>query len=104
MPDTKTTAETTRSPIDGSELVRLATPGANWKATLNEIFLAIGLSPNFPATNTSPGDTGTLAYDTLGNLYLAYAPNSWTKIAGASPFNNAPTGTPIGLLLALTHA
>lgn len=38
MTDKKTTQEVTRSPIDGSELVRLATPGApgdNWKTTID---------------------------------------------------------------------
>jgi hypothetical protein len=33
----KTTAEAVRTPIDGSELVRLATAGANWQASLTAI-------------------------------------------------------------------
>lgn len=35
MPNLKTSQETLRSPIDGTELVRLATPGANWQAPLS---------------------------------------------------------------------
>lgn len=42
MADLKTTQETARSSIDGTELVRLATTGANWKATLADIFAALG--------------------------------------------------------------
>lgn len=42
MADLRTTEETVKTPIDGTELVRLATTGANWKATLNSIFAALG--------------------------------------------------------------
>lgn len=42
MADLKTTQETARSSIDGSELVRLATTGANWKASLTDVFAALG--------------------------------------------------------------
>lgn len=38
MADTKTLSESTRSPVDGTEGVRLATTGANWVATLAAIF------------------------------------------------------------------
>lgn len=38
MADTKTLSESTRSPVDGTEGVRLATSGANWVATLAAIF------------------------------------------------------------------
>jgi hypothetical protein len=38
--DTTTLNETTRNPIDGTESVRLATVGANWKATIAAIFAA----------------------------------------------------------------
>ena len=37
MADTTTLNETLRSPIDGTEYVRLATPGANWKAQLSSL-------------------------------------------------------------------
>jgi hypothetical protein len=42
MADLKTTQETTRTPIDGTEFVRLATAGANWKAALSDVFAAMG--------------------------------------------------------------
>lgn len=38
MADLKTTQETTRSPIDGTELIRLATVGGNWKITITALF------------------------------------------------------------------
>lgn len=41
-----TLQETTRSTIDGSEYVRLATTGANWKATLNSIITALATYPS----------------------------------------------------------
>jgi|SRR5215831_12317905 len=43
MADTKITAEVTRTPIDGTELIRLATTGANWKATVAAIVAGTGL-------------------------------------------------------------
>jgi hypothetical protein len=42
MANLKTTQETTRTPIDGTELVRLALAGNNYKATLSSIFSALG--------------------------------------------------------------
>ncbi len=44
MPNTTTLNETLRSPIDGTEYVRLATPGANWKAQLSSIAPTIATS------------------------------------------------------------
>lgn len=44
MSDTKTTGETTKSPLDGSELIRLATSGANWKTSIEDMF-ASGTAP-----------------------------------------------------------
>ena len=62
MADTKTTGETTRSPIDGTELVRLATPGANWKATLANVFSALTL-PGGLTTQVQYNDGGVFAGD-----------------------------------------
>jgi hypothetical protein len=42
MGDTTTLNETLRSPLDGTEFVRLATPGANWKATVASILALHG--------------------------------------------------------------
>ncbi len=44
MPDLKITEEATRNPITGAEYVRLATPGANWKATLAAILATVPLA------------------------------------------------------------
>lgn len=37
MADLKTTQETLKTPLDGTELIRLATPGANWKTTVSAL-------------------------------------------------------------------
>lgn len=42
MPSQTTLNETLRSPIDGTESVRLATTGANWRAPLSTVFSTLG--------------------------------------------------------------
>jgi hypothetical protein len=42
MPNETILQENVRSPIDGTEFVRLATPGTNWKATLASIIAQLG--------------------------------------------------------------
>ena len=64
MTDKTTLGENTRSPIDGSEWVRLATPGANWKAQLAAIMTALGGSLPRPAQGTFPIG--------LGNKYVSF--------------------------------
>src|SRR5262245_34215917 len=54
-----TLQETTKSPIDGTEYVRLATTGANWKATLQNIVDALATLPTDP-TFTSVTVTTTV--------------------------------------------
>lgn len=64
MPNTTTLNETTRSPIDGTEFVRLATPGANWKAKLSSfVRLQLTADANYYVDNTLGSDSnpGTLA-------------------------------------------
>lgn len=60
MTDLKTTQEISRTP-DGSEYIRLATTGANWKATLANIFSALGVSAGGSNTQVQYNNTGTLA-------------------------------------------
>lgn len=43
MVDTTTLNENLRSPIDGSEFIRIATPGANWKITIAQLAAFIGV-------------------------------------------------------------
>lgn len=73
MADKKTTQETLRTPIDGTELVRLATTGANWQAPLSSIFSTLGgggggsaAAPQFAIQFNNP--LGTLDGDTLALL------------------------------------
>lgn len=49
MPDLKTTDEATRSPLDGNEFVRLATPTNNWKTTIADIRAGGGTGTNSTA-------------------------------------------------------
>lgn len=88
MPNKTTTDETTRSPIDGSELIRLATPGANWKAQLQIFLETIGIFHvgTVPVTSTDPGTPFSYALDNAGNLYVCYAPNTWAKFFNMAPF------------------
>lgn len=34
----------------------------------------------FPAHFNSLGTAGTIAYDTIGNIYVCYAPNTWVRV------------------------
>lgn len=47
MANTTTLNEATRSPVDGTEFIRLATPGANWKAQIRAM-----LKPRFTVDTT----------------------------------------------------
>jgi len=40
-------------------------------------------SPNFPATATSPGTKGQLAFDAT-HIYVCIATNTWVRMAAAS--------------------
>ena len=60
MASLKTTQETTRSPITGVELVRLATPAANWKATLSSIASYIS-STIISGVSSVAGKTGAVS-------------------------------------------
>jgi hypothetical protein len=65
---------TTRSPIDGTESVPLATAGANWKATISNIFLSRSVS----------------------SLSDVIAPTAWTPTYGA--------GSGTGVVATTNHA
>jgi len=67
MADTKITAEATRT-IDGSEFVRLATTGANWKATVAAIVSGTGL---LKANNLSDLSNAATSRTSLGLGALA---------------------------------
>lgn len=86
MADTKTTAETARSPIDGTESVRLATSGANWKATIAAIF----------GTTTGVTDqitvVGTL---TAGGIPRTLLTGLGTGVATALGVNIGSAGAPV---------
>ena len=88
MVNTTTLNETLRDPIDGTEYVRLATPGANWKVQLSSIRRTIltadlqlyqdstlgsdsynGLSPTFTGGTTGPTYTIQHAIDLAANNY-----------------------------------
>lgn len=61
MSNTTTLNEALRSPIDGTEFVRLATPGANWKAPLNSISrqkLTAAIN-NYYVSSSGSDSTGT---------------------------------------------
>lgn len=65
MANTKTTDENVRT-VDGTEFVRLATAGNNWKASLSNIFAGLGLIVG-TSTITS-GTTTHVLYDNAGVL------------------------------------
>lgn len=43
-----------------------------------------------PASDTSPGSPYQIAFDSSGNLYFCYAPNTWSKYLNTAPFGGAP--------------
>lgn len=64
-----TLQEATRTSIDGTEYVRLATTGANWKATLTDIMTAVG---------GRPGGSGTqIQYRFSASAFGGMAGTSW---------------------------
>ena len=91
MPNLTTLQEALRSPVDGTEYVRLATPGANWKAQLQILLETIGIFhvAGVPPTATSPGTPFTYTLDGSCNLYICLAPNQWSKFTGDITFGIA---------------
>lgn len=71
--------ETARSPIDGTESVRLATAGANWKATLADIFSALG-SPSFGGRITLTSATPVLTATVSGATTVYFTPYNGNMI------------------------
>ena len=49
---------------------------SHWNAVHQFVFDGV------PATDTSPGTPGMLAFDNAGNLFLCYAANQWAKFVG----------------------
>lgn len=71
-----TLQETTRT-VDGTEYVRLATPGANWKATLASIISAL-------VTPTAPGGSGTeIQYRAGATTFGGGTGTTWTNATRA---------------------
>ncbi len=105
--DKTTLQETLRSP-DGSESIRLATPGANWQTPLNSLFLLLGSQRVQRAVTSSPIAVGTL--DQEINIYIGTGsptcplPSAATrngmpltfKDAGGNAVNNPITITAFG--------
>ena len=112
MPDLRTSEETVRSPIDGTEMVRLQTDAANWKASLADIFSSLGGdgvgldSPHFTGVPTAPtaapntNDTqlATTAYanaiEALLNAAIALKADLSALAAKANLASPALTGVP----------
>lgn len=76
MPDTKTLNESVRSPIDGTESVRLATAGANWRATLASIFSGLGREKLTAArtyyVRSDGSNSNTGRVDSAGGAFLTW--------------------------------
>lgn len=72
MPDRKTTAETLRTPVDGTESLRLATPGSNWKVLLTNLKnLFNGVTSGtvlFSNSGVADGDADLTWDNSLGSL------------------------------------
>lgn len=101
MADLKTSDETTRSPIDGTEFVRLATSGANWKAALSSIASYVASTLTIPSASNPSASVGTSAVngtaatfmrsDAAPALSQSIAP-TWT---GIHTFNAARVQLPV---------
>lgn len=81
MGNTTTLNETLRSPIDGTEYIRLATPGANWKAKLSSI-ARVKLTANttyYVRTTGSDSNGGT---DPTTDAF-ATLQHAWDFLAGS---------------------
>ena len=78
---TTTWVPTTFWTFDRTGNLRLPTNSLN-------IYYASGASANIaqwvtaPATRTSTGTAGQMAYDSGGNLYICYTANNWSKFTG----------------------
>lgn len=68
MPSSTTLGETTRSPLDATEYVRLATTGANWKAQLAQIWPFGGLYINSTTDNVVDGSNSTRVQIATGTV------------------------------------
>lgn len=96
MPNTTTLNETTRSPLDGTEFIRLATTGANWKVQLNQMARRV-LTANtnfYVATTGSDSNSGTSlgsAWATLQHA-IAYISANY-DLAGFTATINVGAGT-----------
>lgn len=95
MADVKTTNESDRT-IDGTEYVRLATSGANWKATLANIFGFKIPTPTGSGTVARFSDTvGTLddSNATLTSTALTLQTSANNDFVGVQAYNSSTTGS-----------
>ncbi len=125
MSDKKTTEETLRDPVDGTELVRLATSGANWQAPLTDLAVVPtladqsftggvrtpGVSLSTGNITVDPGD-GPLQYITNGGAFTITEPaNDGSCIllvtnngsAGTITFSGFDVGSSTGDALTTTN-
>jgi hypothetical protein len=125
MADTKTTDEDTRSPVDGTEYVRLATSGTNWKVTSANLAVVPVLkdqsftggvrtpSQSLSTGNVTidPGD-GPLQHITNGGAFTMTAPaNDGSCLvlvtnngsAGTITFSGFSVGSSVGDALTTTN-
>lgn len=89
MVDTTTLAETLRSPIDGTEYVRLATTGANWKATLSSIVST--LSPPLTLTDGTNTVADVAQITVTGGTVGGTTPNATLTSSGGLTVVTADT-------------
>lgn len=73
----------TQTPFAGGPPTGIAYPWLRWFSRVSEFLSKAPQITSVPATATSAGVAGQIAYDT-GFLYICVAPNVWRKVAIAS--------------------
>ncbi len=99
MADKKTTEENLRSPVDGTEEIRLATSGANWRAPMTDIAIVpILKDQEFTGGVTSPSEGLS-----TGNITVNYGDGPLQHITNGGAFTITASADDGSCILLVTN-